>query len=353
MQKPRSAGDAVIRAPPALDFSSLPPDDASTKQLNNVRGMVESGWPALLVSLSFLIASNLSEELFVDVLSGIQNLTNVAGILGLLTPRDAFLTCVAKFAVPSRVVSSLDSSIEPATPRSAGVLSAESLGLSALTGTSAQPPGLSERNLACLKALISIALFLAGSLGPTWFDVLETLQNAEYVLVLRASRGAPVHNRKNSLAPTPMSPSKGRSASGPQPPSNQIPQQNRHPLLSDLDIDSIQAAINRLFDTSKSLDDQAFKHFIASLCKLSAAMVGMQYIEEEGPEGRPSEDAISPSVSSPLSPTKSDQRRRASGIHLSRTMVSYLSIVVLPTSNLLPCSAPGITESANLELSPF
>ena len=41
-----------------------------------------------------------------------------------------------------------------------------------------QPPGLSQRNLACLRALVAAAVFLAGTLGPSWFAVLEALQNA-------------------------------------------------------------------------------------------------------------------------------------------------------------------------------
>jgi hypothetical protein len=50
-----------------------------------------------------------------------------------------------------------------------------------------QSPGLSERNMAYLKVLISIAIFLAGSLGQSLFTVFEVLQNADYVL---GSKGA-------------------------------------------------------------------------------------------------------------------------------------------------------------------
>ena len=68
VQRPRVPGETVVRAPPSLDVSTLPPDQTSTAQLKAIHGMVESGWPALLAGLSFVVATNLSEELFADVL---------------------------------------------------------------------------------------------------------------------------------------------------------------------------------------------------------------------------------------------------------------------------------------------
>ncbi|KAG6806148.1 hypothetical protein H0H93_003403, partial [Arthromyces matolae] len=146
IQRPKTAGDPVVRAPPALDIASLPKDDATTKQLGIVRDIIQNGWPALLAGLSFIISTNLSDELFVEVLASYQSLTNVSGMLGLNTPRDAFFASLAKLAVPARVVSSLESYVESQTPRSTTSFS-ENLGLSGPT----QPPGLSERNMACLK----------------------------------------------------------------------------------------------------------------------------------------------------------------------------------------------------------
>ena len=234
IQKPRSAGEPIVRAPPALDLSTLsttntdPPSQlhrqpqlpprtptptsaspAQISQLHTVRAIIEHGWPALLAALSFIIATNLSDELFVEVLGAFQALANVSGMLALTTPRDAFLTSLVKFVVPSRVVSSLDSYVHSysgsglgsyphaygdghgQTPRStSSTLSlSENLGLGLGIGgnSGAQGPGLSERNMACLKVFIGCAMFLAGSLAESWFSVLEVLQNADYVLT---SKGA-------------------------------------------------------------------------------------------------------------------------------------------------------------------
>ncbi|CAK5277941.1 unnamed protein product [Mycena citricolor] len=288
IQRPRAAGEAVVRAPPALDLASLPTDDPSTEQLRIVSSIIESGWPALLAALSLIIATNLSDDLFVEVLASYQAMTNVSGMLGLTTPRDAFFTSLSKFAVPTRVVSSLDHS-EMQAPRSAASIS-ENLGFGS---GPAPPPGLSERNLACLKVLVGSALFLAGSLGDSWFGVLEALQNADYVLT---SRGTLPKNA-NKAAP-------GRNSGS-----------SRHVLLSDLDTDSLLAAIQRLFDASKNLEDDAFKHFVGALCRLSAEMVGMQ--SEEEPPVLDLPETTGDDLPSPTLP-----RRRASGIHLPRTLRS-------------------------------
>ncbi|KAF5376426.1 hypothetical protein D9615_008633 [Tricholomella constricta] len=312
IQRPKAAGDAIMRAPPALEIETLPKNDPSAKQLRIVRDIIESGWPALLAALSFIISTNLSDELFVEVLSSYQALTNVSGMLGLTTPRDAFFTSLSKFAVPARVVSSLDSYVESQTPRSTASFS-ENLGLSGPT----QAPGLSERNMACLKVLISSAVFLAGSLGESWFGVLEVLQNADYVLTSKGAQTVP-GKRASIFSPGTASMPTSRSASLSGPAAG-VP---RHPLLSDLEPETLQAAIQRLFDASKNLEDPAYKHFINALCRLSAEMVDMQSGSGSGTvrESESHEDLASVVGLSPRSGPA--HRRRVSGIHIPRTLRS-------------------------------
>lgn len=319
VQRQRAAGENTIKAPPALDITSLPADNPSLGQVKAVHGMLENGWPALLAALSFLIATNLSDELFGDVLQAYQNLTNVAGMLGLTTPRDAFLTSLAKFSIPARVVASIDA-VEPATPKSA-----LQEGFNALSGSSPpQPPGLSERNMACLKILVASALFLAGSLGPAWYQVLETLQNADYVLSARAQKTSGPGLKRTVTGSLAMMPASGArsvsSASSSPVPGQEIgsPQQ-RHVLLNDIDGDNILRAIQRLFDSSKNLDDSAFQDFVTALCRLGVEMVEMQSGEEPASveiEVTESTTTLTPSASNEIA-----HRRRASGIHLSRTRV--------------------------------
>ncbi|KAH9961800.1 hypothetical protein BC827DRAFT_1201948 [Russula dissimulans] len=70
--------------------------------------MLNAGWPTLLAALSFFLTTNLSDPLFGDVLRALQALARAAGCLALPTPRDAFLTALAKAALPPRVVTALD-----------------------------------------------------------------------------------------------------------------------------------------------------------------------------------------------------------------------------------------------------
>lgn len=327
VQKPRTAGEAPIRAPGALDPETLPSTEPARRGLIAVRAMVSAGWPALLAALSFLLSTNLSDDLFGDVLSAHQALTNVAGMLALPTPRDAFLTSLAKAAIPARVVSSLESYIEPSTPRTAASFS-ENLGL---TGP-AQSPGLSERNMACLKVLVASALFLAGSLGESWFDVLEALQNADYVLTSKGVKG-PSSGKRGPFGGTSAQRSNSvYSSAGASGQQQSAQQTQRNPLLTDLDAESVQVAIQRLFDASKLLEDPAFKDFVNALCRLSTEMVGMQFqgdsagLDTEFADEMASTGSATSLVPSLTTPRSEQSRRRVSGIHLPRTLVCIISL---------------------------
>ena len=76
--------------------------------------------------------------------------------LALPTTCDAFLTVLAKAALPPSVIAVLDEP-QQASLRSPVALEVLTLGLAGGGGGSAapQPPGLSPRNLACLRALVA------------------------------------------------------------------------------------------------------------------------------------------------------------------------------------------------------
>lgn len=375
MARPRVAGDPVIRAPPALDLSKLgsdlTPSASSTsspasspsasrtptpspshgkssrdawqiKQLHVVHSIISQAWPALLAALSFIISTNISDEIFVNVLLAYQAMTNVSGMLGLTTPRDAFFTSLGKFAVPGRVVTGLETWVEPPpTPRSATAAISEGLGLTA--GGAIQPPGLSESNLACLKVVVGCSMYLAGGLGDAWYAILDTLQNADYVLTVRGAGGAapgpgglkrPIQVGLGGGAP------QGRVVSSSQSGGALHTQAStttpRHPLLSDLDHETTISTIQRLFDASKNLEDEAFKDFVNALCRLSSEMVGMQsghglefgggsgfgQINESMESLEESGDKNSLRISTANPRVDAIHRRRLSGIHVPKTAVS-------------------------------
>ena len=190
-----------------------------------------------------------------------------------------------------------------------------------------QAPGLSPRNLACLRAVVAAALFLAGTLGPSWFAVLEALQNADYVLTTRGT-APPAPAALGATSGTPVKRGSAQTE-GQQQQQHQSRQQAAHPLLADLDSESVQAAIQRLFDASVILEDSAFHDFVGALCKLSLEMVSMQSgtdvgagegcldVDDDG--NIPSASTSATSLATPR--TELFSRRRVSGIHIPRTLV--------------------------------
>ncbi|BGP27996.1 Endocytosis and vacuole integrity protein [Rhodotorula toruloides] len=334
-------GDVIARrqktrssAPPALNLDQLAERDPQVASLLVVRSMAESAWPALLASMSFFIATALSNDLFSDVVTSLQNFTSVLGVLDLGTPREAFLTSLCKFAMPPAVVSHIMSqqdhfSSHASKPSSAAaaataVLSAgaESLGLLAGGSLSASLPiGLSSRNLACLRALMSVAHYLAGSLGYSWFCVFETLQNADFVI--RATSGAKSAKKRTQAPPpaahgTPAKAGAGGGTTG-QPAAHD---QSTLPVVpTEADELAVQQAIAKLFEVSINLDDGAFRQFLGGLCRLSGEMIGLQMnkdgtvVQYAGGDDR-SENGRT-GAATPLD-TPDRSRRRSSGLSTSR-----------------------------------
>ncbi|EJU01163.1 hypothetical protein DACRYDRAFT_22928 [Dacryopinax primogenitus] len=320
-------------APRALDMKELPSDNSETQRLRLSYAMTESGWPALLASLSFFMSTNLSDELFVDVLGAFRALIYVSGVLGLATPRDAFFTSLSKFAVPPRTVSAYDAWTDgphptPKTP----MLSMDSLAASS-SAPSLVPPTLGDRNVACLKVYVSCAHYLAAVLGKSWYDVFETLQNAEHVLGFRIQSKGGQMTGQDPFSPKP-----------PQPPAGgkHTEQKPRHPMLNDLDKDAVSQVIRKLFEASKLLDIAGFTAFVSSLCKLSADMVDMQTrafegtMVEDAMTGSQEELASAPATASPtpLSPRSEKVMRRASGMAMPKIVrngdfgINKLGVVV-------------------------
>ncbi|OCF58554.1 hypothetical protein L486_04587 [Kwoniella mangroviensis CBS 10435] len=287
---------------------------SSATLIEPIKAMASSAWPALLAALSYTMGTNLSDQLFADVLTSLQDFTVACGLLDLKTPRDAFLSILGKYAVPPPVVSAMQSYMENPNPaRNPSVISADALGFSALgVGGPSGPPSLSERNLACLRSTVNTARVLGPSLGKAWHDVLEILQNANFLLAAR----------KPSMGRRPTVP--GGSPSNPMSPGTPRPSgrmsENKPDILQDLDPESIQLLINALFDSSRDLPDEAFTTFVTALCQLSSEMIGMN---ASNPMSSDLGDYSAPSTPNmALSPSQDPQRRRTSGINISHSIKS-------------------------------
>jgi hypothetical protein len=267
-------------------------------------GMAESAWPALLAALSFTMATNLSDTLFAEVLSALQDFTIACNTLSLWMPRNAFLNTLGRYAVPPPVVSAMQTYLENGAGRKESVISSD--GLAAALG--GRPvPSLSERNLACLKATVMTAKHLAGDLDTAWHDVLEVLQNA--VFMLGAKRPSVVR-RGTGISASP------RIGSSPLRTRDSI-DEPRSEVFEGIDNEEISIAINVLFDSTTQMDDKAFTTFLSALCQLSSEMIG----SSTGTVGQMDAPETPKSSTFPMSPSP-DNRRRTSGITISSSAKS-------------------------------
>ncbi|KAL0093822.1 hypothetical protein F4703DRAFT_1831802 [Phycomyces blakesleeanus] len=264
-------------------------DTTDNSKMSLVTDMTNVAWPGLLAAMSFYISSNLDEELFQNTMRSYQNFTNVCGMLDLVVPRDAFLTNLCKNAIPpSPVLSSgFFSGKNTGSSTSIATITTNSLAVS-YSDLSVQQQqvlaniSLSDKNLYSLRVLLNIAMFLGGVLGPSWYLVLETLQQADLLLINRPipkgtnnppGSASTSHTVRRTLSGTP---SNGMSSvSGHQ---NTATGQSMNNQYMDADHTAIiQTSLKRLFDNSKYLDNDAFVAFTTALCRLSAEASGVHF----------------------------------------------------------------------------
>ncbi len=277
----------------------------------------ETAWPGLLAAYSYLLGTNLDQELFIQCLEASAAFTTVCGTLRLETPRDAFLTSLARLAVPPTLVAAAQTySDVPQTPRASNMLSVDNLSMGILGVSSSTPPTLSSRNLACLRALLSLARTQASHLGRYWFTIFEVLQNASHILAAR--KGATTSRRTPLPSPNPAmaSPVKIRTMPNQEGTSDQGQGQGS--------LDDLSAEISELFTVTQNLQDSEFKAFVSSLIRLGKEMMGlMELTSDEIPqtpnlykEPYSPRASISSNTATPFSPPMSAMRR-SSGLRIS------------------------------------
>jgi hypothetical protein len=110
-----------------------------------------------------------------------------------------------------------------------------------------------------------------------------------------------------------------------------------HPLLADVNSESVQAAIQRLFDASIMLEDSVFRGFVGASYKLNLEIVSMQSVIDIGVGSGTGEGVLdvaeddirsssTATTSLVTSRTGRFDRRRVSGIYILRTLVRYVHL---------------------------
>ncbi len=243
--------------------------------------MVENCWPALLATYSTFLNATLDSEYYHALIRSFQRFTQVAGLLDLSTPRDAFLTALAKQSVPPASLNTLTTGATKASPTIGGperVLQAvhntekerDAHPSPSLTSgrqrqpTDSGPYSLSTRNLLCLRALLNLGIALGPVLQKSWLIILETLQHTDSILSYAET------TRRQSSGHLQQIPSSGPAADD-----------NSDASEIALEIAAAKTAAGRMLDSTSELPDPAFMDILRCLFSLFR---NLQIDSTESPE---------------------------------------------------------------------
>ncbi|KAK4313902.1 hypothetical protein Pmani_014784 [Petrolisthes manimaculis] len=256
--------------------------------------LVNSAWCGLLAALTVLLEACTDEAATESILKAIQTFASLAGKLELTTPRDAFITALCKSCLPphytltvlnnaaaaaaSSVVNRggghqrtpsheaqqqqqqqqqhqyYDAEVRHQVVAVGTALATPSLPVGAQQG----PVMLTNKNLQCMRATLSMAHCHGGVLGAAWHLLLTTLQHLVWILGLKPSTGGSLKA--------------GRSTAE----TNAV---ITTAVIADLPV--LSSMLSRLFESSQHLNDVALHHLINALCQLSQESMELAYTNRE------------------------------------------------------------------------
>ncbi|KAF7553185.1 hypothetical protein G7Z17_g3815 [Cylindrodendrum hubeiense] len=239
-------------------------------EIKTCAAIVDECWPAILATCSTFLYAALDSEYYHGLVRAFQRFAHVAGLLHLSTPRDAFLTTLGKAAVPPNIITACLNlgQTRPQTPstptetsnslfsNARGLLSVDSLTPTTPT-TEKQRQGsfdvaaatLNTRNLLCLRALLNLGIALGPTLSGAWSIILETLQQADFVLFVTGK--AP--GRTPSL-------SRGTDQGG----------ENDAMLMANFgsEVRAVETAASRLIESTIDFPNESFMEVVMAVCNL-------------------------------------------------------------------------------------
>ncbi|KAK0707365.1 hypothetical protein B0H67DRAFT_519046 [Lasiosphaeris hirsuta] len=256
---------------------------------------IEECWPAILATCSTFLFAALDSEYYHGLVRAFQKFAHVAGLLQLTTPRDAFLTTLGKAAVPPNIFTASLNTGAPRTPSTPSTEAANSifsnarglLSVDSLVSQSSQPAEkqkqysmdvstatLNTRNLLCLRALLNLGIALGPTLSTSWSIILETLQQADFVLFTF-----------------------GKTA-GRTPIAAKVPDQHAEHeasvLLSNFNVEirAVETAASRLFESTVDFPNPAFVEVVDAVCNLLEKRTGLASEAGSRPQSPPSSGTL-------------------------------------------------------------
>ncbi|KAL8578582.1 hypothetical protein ACOMHN_015038 [Nucella lapillus] len=265
--------------PSAKPVDSKDKEETATEDSKLNEELINSSWCGMLAALSLLLDASTDESATEAILKSQESYAYLCGHLGMLTPRDAFITALCKASLPPHyTLTILNSHNTPSTKalnrtpsqdlqyasesveRSQVVAVGTALPTASLTAGAYQGPVmLTAKNIQVMRALLSLAHCHGGILGTAWHLVLTTLQHLVWILGLKPSSGG------------------GLKAS------QQISEATNTVITTAVmaDLPVLSAMLSRLFESSQYLNDVALHHLIDALCKLSTESMEVAFSNRE------------------------------------------------------------------------
>ncbi|KAH7161457.1 FtsJ-like methyltransferase-domain-containing protein [Dactylonectria macrodidyma] len=240
-------------------------------EIKTCAAIVDECWPAILATCSTFLYAALDSEYYHGLVRAFQRFAHVAGLLHLSTPRDAFLTTLGKAAVPPNAITACLNlgQARPQTPstptetsnslfsNTRGLLSVDSLTPTTPTSEKQRQASfdgaaatLNTRNLLCLRALLNLGIALGPMLGQAWSIILETLQQADFVLFVTGK----TPGRTPSL-------NRGVDQGG---------ENDATTLMANFgsEVRSVETAAHRLIESTVDFPNDSFMQVVTAICNL-------------------------------------------------------------------------------------
>ncbi|RXG68969.1 Protein MON2-like protein [Armadillidium vulgare] len=259
---------------------------SSESKIEVHKQLINSAWCGLLAALSVLLEACTDEAATENILKSFQMFASLSGKLNLTTPRDAFITALCKSCLPPHyTLTVLNNANTPVNQSAASFLrnhhrtpSEDSsqhyydsemrhqvVAVGTALATSSLPVGaqqgpvmLTNKNLQCMRAVLSMAHCHGGVLGSAWHLVLTTLQHLVWILGLKPSTGGSLKAGRSNAE------------------SNAV---ITTAVIADLPV--LSAMLSRLFESSQHLNDVALHHLIDALCQLSHESMELAFNNRE------------------------------------------------------------------------
>lgn len=231
-------------------------DHVLYSQITTSGHMVEHCWPALLAASSTYLNATMDSENYHGLIRSFQKFTQIAGLLDLATPRDAFLTTLGKHAVPALNSTSILSQASGRDQLFHEDSVASDHDLSASPTIRSQSvdmaiPTLNTRHLLCLRALLNLGIALGPFLKKSWTIILETLLQADLILSFSGPTGRKQPKRAASKAESEAAAEKADGSED-----------------LGLEVTAAETAASRLLENTADLPSDAFLDFVRCLCSL-------------------------------------------------------------------------------------